>query len=140
MVRPGSIETGMTRYSGFEPPSGPVTRIRARINRINISRRLRLPCPAHQRRANHQRLQSRFLMLTAPTAMKGQMTTVAMQSCTSGRNEGWPAVDLSHGDLARGEQRPEQHGRGRRRGQDGLGLDPPLELLMQPLDRIGRPG
>src|SRR3954468_9350740 len=53
--------------------------------------------------------------------------------------QGLPAVDLAHRDLARSEQRPEQpRGRFRRR-QHGLGLDPALELLVQPLDRIGRP-
>src|SRR3954465_13637054 len=35
-----------------------------------------------------------------------------------------PPVDLSHCDLARGEERPEQHGGGFRRGQHGLGFDP----------------
>ena len=61
------------------------------------------------------------------------------------RARGWwlaealPAVDLAHGDLAGGEQRPEQHGRGLRRGQHGLRLDAALELLVQPLDRVGGP-
>src|SRR4051794_1680678 len=50
--------------------------------------------------------------------------------------QGLPAVDLAHGDLARGEQRPEQHGRGLGRGQDRPRLDPPLELLVRPLDRV----
>ena len=54
--------------------------------------------------------------------------------------ERWPAIDLSHRDLARGEQRPEQHGGGVCRGQDGLGLDPALELLVQPFDGVGGPG
>ena len=40
-------------------------------------------------------------------------------------------------DLAGGEQRPEQHGRGVRRWQHGLRLDPALELLMQSLDGVG---
>ena len=53
--------------------------------------------------------------------------------------EALPAVDLAHGDLARGEQRPEQHGRGLGRGQHGLRLDAALELLVQPLDRVRRP-
>jgi hypothetical protein len=51
-----------------------------------------------------------------------------------------PAVDFAHGDLTRRHERPEQHGRGIGRGQHGLGLDPPLELLMQALDRIGCSG
>jgi hypothetical protein len=50
-----------------------------------------------------------------------------------------PTVDLAHGDLAGGKQRPEQHGGGIGRGQDRLGLDPSLELLMQPLDGVRRP-
>ncbi len=48
-----------------------------------------------------------------------------------------PAIDLAHVDLAGGEQRPEQHRGGVRRRQHGLRLDPSLELLVQPLDRIG---
>ena len=48
-----------------------------------------------------------------------------------------PAIDLAHVDLSGGEQRPEQHGRGVCRGQHGLRLDPTLELLVQPLDRVG---
>ena len=44
--------------------------------------------------------------------------------------EGLPSVDLAHDDLSGGEQRPEQHGGGVGAGQDGLGLDPALELLM----------
>jgi hypothetical protein len=50
-----------------------------------------------------------------------------------------PAIDLAHVDLSGSEQRPEQHGRGVGRRQHGLGLDPPLELLVQPLDGVGRP-
>ena len=50
--------------------------------------------------------------------------------------EGLPAIDLAHGDLAGGEQRPEQHGGGFGAGQHGLGVDPALEFLMQSLDRI----
>jgi hypothetical protein len=38
-----------------------------------------------------------------------------------------PAIDLAHVDLARGEQRPEQHCSGVRGRQHGLPLDPPLE-------------
>src|SRR5512143_4270920 len=48
-----------------------------------------------------------------------------------------PAVDLAHGDLAGGEQRPEEHGGGLWRRQDGLSLDAALELLVQPFDGIG---
>src|ERR1700738_4777111 len=45
--------------------------------------------------------------------------------------EASPAVHLAHRDLARSQQSPEQH-RGSFRGrQDGLGLDPSLELFMQ---------
>ena len=53
--------------------------------------------------------------------------------------QGFPAIDLSHLDLARCEQRPEQHGHGLGRGQHGLRLDPPPEFLVQPLYRVGRP-
>ena len=45
-----------------------------------------------------------------------------------------PAIDPPHGDLARRHQRPEQHGRGLRVGQGALGLDPALELPVQPFD------
>src|SRR3954462_5056901 len=48
----------------------------------------------------------------------------------------WAAIAAgrSSEDAAVGsEQRPEQHGGCFRRGQDGLGLDPPLELLVQAL-------
>ena len=48
-----------------------------------------------------------------------------------------PPVDLAHADLAGSEQRPEQHGGGVGGRQHGLRLDPSLELLVQPLDRIG---
>ena len=51
--------------------------------------------------------------------------------------EAFPSVDLSHRDLARGEQRPEQHRRRLRRRQDGLRLDPSLELFVQALDQSG---
>jgi hypothetical protein len=44
--------------------------------------------------------------------------------------EGLPTVDPAHGDLTRGEERPEQHGGGLGAGQQALGLDPPLELLV----------
>lgn len=50
--------------------------------------------------------------------------------------ESLPSVDLAHGDLARGEQRPEQHGGGFGAGQHGLGIDAALEFLMQGLDRV----
>jgi len=52
--------------------------------------------------------------------------------------EAFPAVDLSHGDLARRQQRPEQHGGGLRAGQHGLRFDPALELLMQAFDGVRR--
>src|SRR5215211_4362546 len=52
--------------------------------------------------------------------------------------EGLPTIDLAHADLSRGEQRPEHHRGGVGRRQHGLGFDPPLELLVQPLDRICR--
>ena len=52
-------------------------------------------------------------------------------------SERLPAVDLAHVDLAGGEQRPEQHGGSVGRWQDGLRLDPSLELLVQPLDGVG---
>ena len=57
----------------------------------------------------------------------------------SGRllGKGLPTIDLAHGDLTGGEQCPEQHGGGLRRGQHRLCLDAALELLVQPLDRIG---
>ena len=49
-----------------------------------------------------------------------------------------PAIDLAHVDLAGGEQGPEQHDGGVCTRQHGLRLDPSFELLVQPLDRIGR--
>ena len=42
----------------------------------------------------------------------------------------------AHDDPAGGEQSPEQHGGGFGAGQDGLGLDAALELLMQALDGV----
>ena len=53
--------------------------------------------------------------------------------------QGGPAVDPAQGDLTRGEQRPEQHGGGLGAGQQALGLDPALELLVQPLDGVRGP-
>jgi len=50
-----------------------------------------------------------------------------------------PAIDLAHVDLTGGEQRPEQHGGGVCGWQHGLGFDPSLELLVQPLDRVRGP-
>src|SRR5712671_3887645 len=52
--------------------------------------------------------------------------------------EGLPTIDLTHADLSRGEQSPEHHRGGVGRRQHGLGFDSPLELLVQPLDRICR--
>ena len=49
-----------------------------------------------------------------------------------------PAIHLAHADLSRGEQRPEHHRGGVGRRQYSLSFDPALELLVQPLDRIGR--
>ena len=54
--------------------------------------------------------------------------------------EGLPAIDLSHDDLSGCHQRPEEHCRCRRRGQYGLGFDPPLKLLVQTLDGVGGSG
>ncbi len=51
--------------------------------------------------------------------------------------EALPAIDPSHGDLARGDQGPEQHRGGLGRGQSALGLDAPSELLMQAFDDFG---
>src|ERR1700752_4816347 len=51
--------------------------------------------------------------------------------------EGLPAIDLSHDDLSRRQQRPEQHGRGVGRWQDGLGFDASFELLVQAFDGVG---
>ena len=47
-----------------------------------------------------------------------------------------PAVDFAHGDLTRGEQCPEQHRCGLGGRQHRLGLDPALELFMEPFDRV----
>src|SRR5829696_10463540 len=55
----------------------------------------------------------------------------------AGRGDGLPAVDPPHMDLARREQRPEQHRGAFCRGQDGLGFDPALELLVQAFDGTG---
>ncbi len=52
--------------------------------------------------------------------------------------EGVPAVDPSQGDLAASQQGPEQHAGRFGCGQDALGLDPALELLVEALDRSGR--
>src|ERR1700743_2761829 len=52
--------------------------------------------------------------------------------------KGLPTIDLAHANLSRGEQRPEHHRGGVGRRQHGLSFDPPLELLVQPLDRICR--
>ena len=47
-----------------------------------------------------------------------------------------PAVDFAHCDLTRSQQSAEQHRRGFRRGQHGLGLDSPLELFMQTFNGV----
>jgi hypothetical protein len=52
--------------------------------------------------------------------------------------EGLPTVHFSPANLSRGEQRPAHHRSGVGRRQHGLGFDPPLELLVHALDRIGR--
>ncbi len=54
-----------------------------------------------------------------------------------GLRERLPAIDLAHHDLARCQERPEQHGRRLGVGQHGLGLDAPPELLVQSLDGVG---
>src|SRR6516225_11425630 len=51
--------------------------------------------------------------------------------------QGPPAVDFAQRDLPADQQRPEQHASGIRAGQHALGLDAPLELLVQPLDGVG---
>jgi hypothetical protein len=53
--------------------------------------------------------------------------------------QGVPAVNAAQRDLAAGEQGPEQHAGGLGAGQQALGLDPALELLVQPLDGVRRP-
>ncbi len=50
-----------------------------------------------------------------------------------------PAADAAHGDLPRGHQGPEQHGRHFRVGQRALGLHPALELPVQAFDGVGSP-
>ena len=50
-----------------------------------------------------------------------------------------PSVDFSHRDLAGSQERPEQHCCRLRRREDGLRLDPSLELLMQAFDRVRGP-
>src|SRR5947209_6630856 len=50
--------------------------------------------------------------------------------------QGVPAIDPAQGDLAAGEQSPEQHAGGFSAWQQALRLDPPLELLVQTLDGI----
>src|SRR3954465_2088917 len=50
--------------------------------------------------------------------------------------QGIPAIDPAQGDLAAGEQRPEQHAGGLGARQQALRLDPPLELLVQPFNGI----
>jgi hypothetical protein len=49
-----------------------------------------------------------------------------------------PTIDLAHDDLSGSQQGPEEHGGGFRAGQDGLGFDPALELLVQTLDGVRR--
>ena len=51
--------------------------------------------------------------------------------------EGLPTIDAAHGNLPRGHQGPEQHGRRFRVGQRALGLDPTLELSVQAFDGVG---
>jgi len=50
--------------------------------------------------------------------------------------QGVPAIDAAQGDLVAGEQGPEQHAGGLGARQQALGLDPALELLVQPLDGV----
>jgi hypothetical protein len=53
--------------------------------------------------------------------------------------QGVPAVDPAQGDLAAGEQGPEQHAGGLGAGQQALRLDPALERLVPPFDGVRRP-
>ena len=53
--------------------------------------------------------------------------------------QGVPAINAAQGDLTTGEQGPEQHAGGLGTWQQALGLDPALELLVQPLDGVCRP-
>ncbi len=69
------------------------------------------------------------------TASGGEVNHALGRRLTEAR----PAIDLAHADLAGGEQGPEQHGCGLRRGQHGLRLDAPLELFMQPLNGVRGP-
>src|SRR5262249_26231650 len=48
-----------------------------------------------------------------------------------------PTIDLAHADLAGGEQRPQQHGRGVHRWQHRLRFDSSLELLVQSFNGVG---
>ncbi len=48
-----------------------------------------------------------------------------------------PAIDAAHGDLPRGHQGPQQHGRRFRVGQRALGLHPAPELSVQAFDGVG---
>jgi len=57
-----------------------------------------------------------------------------------GLRQGFPAVDLSHDDLARCHQRPEQHWHGFGAWQDGLSLDAAAEFLVETLDCVCGPG
>src|SRR5271170_2525471 len=50
--------------------------------------------------------------------------------------EALPTIDLAHHDLPRGQQCPEEHRRGLRTRQYSLGLDPPLEFLVQAFDGV----
>ena len=52
------------------------------------------------------------------------------------RGQALPAIDFSHVDLSGSKQCPEQHGGGVCRWQHGLRLDPALELLVEPFDRV----
>src|SRR5260370_10644129 len=48
-----------------------------------------------------------------------------------------PAVDLAQRDLTAGNERPEERASGFGARQQTLGLDAPLELLVQPFDGVG---
>src|SRR5271165_624566 len=78
--------------------------------------------------------------MTSPARMRVIGSGSEVNRCLFGRLlcEALPSIDFAHGDLSRSKQGPEQHRRRLGRGQHGLRLDTALELLVQPLDRVGR--